>query len=357
MALDGKEHDLQVGYIAQTPVWRPSYRLVIDKEGANLQTWGIVQNLSGEDWTNVSLSLVAEAPLAFDASLATPVIPPRPTVTDGGDVIAVVPRVGDQPGAGPRPPPPPRRAARRRRDGRHGGGSERSRAARSAAGRGPDVPEAQGAEHDGGSRRSTICCEARAAAAAARLGATVRARPSPTTRAHEEPGGAGGDRRAGGDDPLRSAAAGHHPRQERDHGDADRPARPRRGRRAVRARRRRPRLGVAPVPRRALLNKTGGLLERGPLAIFSEGAFVGQGMTDPLPDGATATVPFALDRSVAVEATRERREEGARLYHIEAGQLHHRARDGDADQVQGEERRRPGGEAGDQASARLPGRA
>jgi len=35
-------------------------------------------------------------------------------------------------------------------------------------------------------------------------------------------------------------------------------------------------------------NKTGGLLERGPLAIFSDGAFVGQGMTDPLPDGATA---------------------------------------------------------------------
>src|SRR5262245_30775302 len=47
MSLDGKEHDLQVGYIAQTPVWRPSYRLVVDNDGANLQTWGIVQNLSG----------------------------------------------------------------------------------------------------------------------------------------------------------------------------------------------------------------------------------------------------------------------------------------------------------------------
>ena len=110
MALDGKEHDLQVGYIARTPVWRPSYRLVIDKEGANLQTWGIVQNLSGEDWTNVSLSLVAEAPLAFDASLATPVIPPRPTVSDGGDVIAVVPRSETSLAQGP-----PRRRRRPRR--------------------------------------------------------------------------------------------------------------------------------------------------------------------------------------------------------------------------------------------------
>ncbi len=68
-------------------------------------------------------------------------------------------------------------------------------------------------------------------------------------------------------------------------------------------------------------NKTGGLLERGPLAIFTEGAFLGQGMTDSLPDGATATVPFALERTLAVEQDRETREEGARLYHIEAGAL------------------------------------
>src|SRR5262245_52938058 len=91
MSLDGQEHDLQVGYIAVTPVWRPSYRLVLDEKGATLQAWGVVHNLSGEDWKDVQLSLIAEAPLAFDASLTTSVVPPRPTVTDGGDVIAVVP--------------------------------------------------------------------------------------------------------------------------------------------------------------------------------------------------------------------------------------------------------------------------
>jgi hypothetical protein len=75
-------------------------------------------------------------------------------------------------------------------------------------------------------------------------------------------------------------------------------------------------------------NKTGGLLERGPLAIFKHGegggagdAFLGQGMTDALPDGATATVPFALERTVAVDVTREYREEGARIFKIEAGAL------------------------------------
>src|SRR4051812_28469258 len=31
LTLDGKEHDLVVGYVAETPVWRPSYRLVMTK--------------------------------------------------------------------------------------------------------------------------------------------------------------------------------------------------------------------------------------------------------------------------------------------------------------------------------------
>jgi hypothetical protein len=68
-------------------------------------------------------------------------------------------------------------------------------------------------------------------------------------------------------------------------------------------------------------NKSGGLLERGPIAIFEEGAFLGQGMVDPLPDGATATVPFALERSLAVETQRTYAEEGARVARIESGVL------------------------------------
>src|SRR5450432_762 len=93
LSLDGKAHELQVGYVAESPVWRPSYRLVVHSEGdADLQVWGIVQNLSGEDWKDVKLSLIAGAPLAFQADLGTPVIPQRPMVTDEGEVIAAVPR-------------------------------------------------------------------------------------------------------------------------------------------------------------------------------------------------------------------------------------------------------------------------
>src|SRR5262245_26972608 len=93
LALDGKAHDLEIGYVAESPVWRPSYRLVVEKSGeAYLQAWGIVQNLSGEDWRDVKLSLVAGAPLAFEAQLGQPVVPSRPVVTDQGEVIAAVPR-------------------------------------------------------------------------------------------------------------------------------------------------------------------------------------------------------------------------------------------------------------------------
>jgi hypothetical protein len=108
LSLDGKAHELQVGYVAESPVWRPSYRLVVHDGGdADLQVWGIVQNLSGEDWKNVKLSLIAGAPLAFQADLGTPVIPPRPTVTDEGEVIAAVPRAETSLRQEASPPPPP----------------------------------------------------------------------------------------------------------------------------------------------------------------------------------------------------------------------------------------------------------
>jgi hypothetical protein len=68
-------------------------------------------------------------------------------------------------------------------------------------------------------------------------------------------------------------------------------------------------------------NSAGGTLERGPIAVFEGGAFLGQGMVDPLPNGATATVPFALERGIAVDEDRKYDEQGARLAKIENGAL------------------------------------
>ncbi len=68
-------------------------------------------------------------------------------------------------------------------------------------------------------------------------------------------------------------------------------------------------------------NGAPGTLERGPIAVFEESAFLGQGMVDPLPAGATATVPFALERAIAVETERKSDELAERIAKIESSQL------------------------------------
>jgi hypothetical protein len=313
MALDGREHDLQVGYIAQTPVWRPSYRLVIDKEGASLQTWGIVQNLSGEDWANVSLSLVAEAPLAFDASLGTPIIPERPVVSDGGEVMAVVPRSETslaQAEAMPVAAPPPAAPSMAGGAGSLGGGGWAGRPApksqmKSAAPRRfASDAAAMAEESDAPAESLSLAAPAPAYARQTRNLAALAAISvqSGTTR-YDLPAAVTipdksttmvmlTDQRIPGEVIALYAPDGGVPDSMRH-----------------------------PFRVARFVNKTGGLVERGPLAIFAEGAFSGQGVTDPLPDGATATVPFGIDRRVAVEVTRESRDEGSRLYHIEGGAL------------------------------------
>ncbi|MCC6624590.1 MAG: hypothetical protein IT385_25300 [Deltaproteobacteria bacterium] len=48
-------------------------------------------------------------------------------------------------------------------------------------------------------------------------------------------------------------------------------------------------------------NPTGYTLETGPMTVYGEGRFVGEGLTEPIPPRATAIVPFALDRQIVVE--------------------------------------------------------
>jgi len=68
-------------------------------------------------------------------------------------------------------------------------------------------------------------------------------------------------------------------------------------------------------------NATNGLLERGPIAVFEKGSFLGQGLLDSLPPGATATVPFALERSIGVQNEVHVDERGARLARVDMGNL------------------------------------
>src|SRR5260370_8647118 len=56
-----------------TPVWKSSYRLIFDS-GAQptLEGWAIVDNTTGEDWTNVQLALVSGRPISFVSLLYEP---------------------------------------------------------------------------------------------------------------------------------------------------------------------------------------------------------------------------------------------------------------------------------------------
>lgn len=333
LSLDGRAHDLQVGYVAEAPVWRPSYRLVVRAGGeADLQAWGIVQNLSGENWENVSLSLVAGAPLAFDSRLGTPVIPTRPTVTDQGEVIVAVPRAEttlDQ---------------RDRDDKGRGGGEDESKEQAQgpvdllgAIGGGPSFAAANAP--------SAGVVDGKAAgagrAAAAKKSASEPARlprgsvastlapaspppPPPMERAPSPPRNvrslaavaveAGTTRY---DLPLPVTVPDKSATMvmllsKRVRGEAVYLFAPDAGV---------PDSSSHPFRVARFSNGAGGTLERGPIAVFEDGSFLGQGIVEPLPRDATATVPFALERAIAVDQDRKYDQQGARIAKIENGEL------------------------------------
>jgi hypothetical protein len=77
------ERSLYVSYISEVPVWKSTYRIVLNAKKASdalLQGWAIVDNTVGEDWTNVELSLVAGAPQSFIQNLSQPYYTQRPVV-------------------------------------------------------------------------------------------------------------------------------------------------------------------------------------------------------------------------------------------------------------------------------------
>lgn len=323
LELDGKEHDLQVGYVAEMPVWRPSYRLVVLPSGqAELQAWGIIQNLSGEDWRGVSLSLVAGAPLAFQPTLGTPVIPERPTVTDSGEVIAAVPQgetslsqsmaaapvmpeeaevEAEKDDARASAPTSVARAAKKKADSTGLGsigmiGSGTGGGGRGYGYSGPMAQPAPMAEAMMARQVGSVSTPRNlsALAAVAVEGSTTRYDiPTPVTVPDKSATMVllVSTKVAGESIFLFSPDPGV------------------------------PSSNAHPFRVARFTNQTSGLLERGPIAVFEGGAFLGQGMVDPLPPAATATVPFALERSLAIDLDNAYGEEGARLAKIEAGEI------------------------------------
>jgi hypothetical protein len=77
---DVKRRHIVAGYVIPTPVWKSSYRLIFGNTGdPTLEGWAIVDNVTGEDWTNVRLSLVSGRPISFISKLYEPRYLRRPT--------------------------------------------------------------------------------------------------------------------------------------------------------------------------------------------------------------------------------------------------------------------------------------
>jgi hypothetical protein len=71
----------RVAYLTETPVWKTTYRLILDEDKAPyLQGWAIVENQTTQDWRNVKLSLVSGRPISFTMDLYQPLYNPRPLV-------------------------------------------------------------------------------------------------------------------------------------------------------------------------------------------------------------------------------------------------------------------------------------
>ena len=418
LSLDGREHDLLVGYTVETPIWRPSYRLVFNGDTTQVQAWGIVQNISGEDWTDVHLSLVAGAPVSFRSDLSRPVVPLRPTVTDQGAVIDAVPlsdtTLAQEPEVEPAPAAQPAESdvmafggLGAEGTGMGGGGTGQgygSGAGRGLSGLGGEEPQVRVAPPTVSGMLSpevirrvvlrnlgqvTHCHEQALGANPNASGRVVirfviggnGAVQSSAVAASSYPVASGAQCIANavhrwqfpspeggglvtvsypftlvvGDGPIgnaRMVAVTRAPSAAPRNVSAlaalavqggvtryDLPNTvtiPDRSATMVMLAARdipgaqmylfAPDAGVPdssahPFHVARFENRTGALLERGPIAIFEAGAFLGQGLLEPLPDAATTTVPFALERALAVDHTATSAVEGARLLTMLRGDL------------------------------------
>lgn len=73
--------EMVVSYTVAAPIWKTTYRVVLDTEGKPFfQGWAIVDNVSEEDWTNVRLSLISGTPVSFIQPIQKPFYRYRPVI-------------------------------------------------------------------------------------------------------------------------------------------------------------------------------------------------------------------------------------------------------------------------------------
>lgn len=84
-----RERTVRVAFVAPAPLWKATYRLSLPAANSAtsgqpgvgaLQGWAVLENLSGEDWRDVDLSVVSGNPVTLRQALYTPYFVERPEV-------------------------------------------------------------------------------------------------------------------------------------------------------------------------------------------------------------------------------------------------------------------------------------
>ncbi len=315
-------HDLLVSYVAAAPMWKPTYRVVLPKEGkgkALLQAWAVVDNTSGEDWNDVRLGLTSGAPIAFRYDLHTPRDVPRSDLTEVGVRRQATAMVGET--SFEEAPPPPL------------GGtvtltSDEPAMDRAYAG------EGQSAGPMGGKGKADVAKERTKNKPATAAPAEPRARDVSAVIAPEE------SRREVDFESLRrstlaQAKAATVSGQTRF--DIDQKVTVPEGTSTMVAivnadvqgeetflfRPGGAGMGYESNPYRVVRfrNTTPFVLEPGPISIFAGGSFVGEGLSESVGANASATIPFAVETGIMVTSVYKDDREEMRLVKMSRGVL------------------------------------
>jgi hypothetical protein len=81
------QREMVISYTIAAPIWKTTYRVVLDPEGKPFfQGWAVVDNISEEDWQDVSLSMVSGTPVSFIQPIQNPLYRFRPVVPIPNDL-------------------------------------------------------------------------------------------------------------------------------------------------------------------------------------------------------------------------------------------------------------------------------
>lgn len=336
------EHDLAVSYVVPAPMWKPTYRVVLPKNGkgkALLQGWAVVDNTSGEDWRSVRLGLTSGAPIAFRYDLHTPRDVHRTDLTETGVRKQAAVALGEttykeEPAPAPAPPPMVSTPAEeealadvddasgerdKKEVTRGGGGGGRMRAA-----------AAEYAKPKGSAARPAKKAEAKMPAAPAPTSAPrsgwAESAPAQTpavdldslrrsTLAQARAAAVSGltrfdiDQQVTVPDGASTMVAVINQEVDGEETFLFRP-----GGAGV---------GYESNPYRVVRfrNSTPFVLESGPIAIYAGGSFVGEGISEAVGAGTSATIPFAVETGIMVSSTVKHDGEEMRLLRILRGVL------------------------------------